>query len=137
MSSRFWLPGAALIGVSLSIVGCGRTAKPVRPTVHPTPAAAQAVAEAPKPALVQDPVTVLINESQQFFVDGERERALGHLERAKQSFDAAIDVLLKSPYGARSEPRIRHQFDLLVERISAYEITALAQGDGFVEKKTE
>ncbi len=137
MSSRFWLPAAALIGVSLSIVGCGRTAKPVHPTVTPARPPAPVVAEDPQPAPVQDPVTVLINESQQHFLDGERERGLGHLEQAKKSFDAAIDVLLKSPYGARSEPRIRRQFDLLVERISAYEITALAQGDGFVEKKTE
>jgi hypothetical protein len=35
------------------------------------------------------------------------------------------------------EPRIREHFDGLVERISAYEVTALAQGDGFTEKKYE
>ena len=46
-------------------------------------------------------------------------------------------MLLKSPYGARTEARIRRHFDQLVERISAHEIMALAQGDGFVEKKTE
>ncbi|MGH9349772.1 MAG: LysM peptidoglycan-binding domain-containing protein, partial [Vicinamibacterales bacterium] len=46
-------------------------------------------------------------------------------------------VLLDSPFGARSEPRIREHFDRLVEKISAYEITALAQGDGFTEKKYE
>ena len=63
--------------------------------------------------------------------------SLGHLEQAKTSFDLAIDLLLKSPYGARTEARIRQHFDRLVERISAHEITALAQGDGFVEKKTE
>src|SRR5204863_2947810 len=35
----------------------------------------------------------------------------------------------------RSEPRIREHFDRLVERISATELTSLAQGDGFTEKK--
>jgi membrane-bound lytic murein transglycosylase D len=46
-------------------------------------------------------------------------------------------VLLESPFGARSEPRIREHFDRLVEKISAYEVTALARGDGFTEKKYE
>jgi peptidoglycan lytic transglycosylase D len=48
-----------------------------------------------------------------------------------------VDVLLESKYGARTEPRIREHFDRLVDRISTYEIQALAQGDGFTEKKYE
>jgi hypothetical protein len=44
---------------------------------------------------------------------------------------------MESPGGARSEPRVREQYDRLVERISAYEVTALAQGDGFAEKASE
>ena len=46
-------------------------------------------------------------------------------------------MLLESPYGARTEPRIREHFDRLVDRISAYEVRALAAGDGFTEKKYE
>jgi peptidoglycan lytic transglycosylase D len=46
-------------------------------------------------------------------------------------------VLLESPYGARTEPRIREHFDRLVDRISTYEVRALATGDGFTEKKYE
>ena len=91
----------------------------------------------PASPVVQDPVTALIATSQQHFVDGERDLALGHLEQAKASFDLAVDVLLQSPYGARSEPRMRQHFDRLVDRISAYEINSLAQGDGFAEKKSE
>ena len=48
-----------------------------------------------------------------------------------------IDVLLESPYGGRTEPRIREHFDRLVDRISAYEVKALAEGDGFTEKQYE
>ena len=48
-----------------------------------------------------------------------------------------MDVLLESPYGARTEPRIREHFDRLVDRISGYEVKALAEGDGFTEKKYE
>src|SRR4029077_13986626 len=84
-------------------------------------------------APVPDPVTVLIADSQRHFTEGEQELVLGHLDQQKKAFDAAVDILLQSPYGARSEPRIREHFDRLVERISAYEISALAQGDGFVE----
>jgi membrane-bound lytic murein transglycosylase D len=62
---------------------------------------------------------------------------MGHLERARTEFDRAVDVLLDSPYGARTEPRLREHFDRLVDRINAYEVTALAQGDGFAEKRYE
>jgi membrane-bound lytic murein transglycosylase D len=135
MSLRNWLPAAAIIGVALLMAGCGGRLRTVQPTVTPPPGAV--VVRNATPIAVQDPVTDLIAESQRHFAAGEKELALGHLEQAKASFDLAIDVLLKSPYGARSESRIRRHFDRLVERISAHEIMALAQGDGFVEKKPE
>jgi membrane-bound lytic murein transglycosylase D len=136
MTLRTRLHIAAAIGVGISIVGCGRGQKTVQVKVTP-PAPPIVAAPAPEAGPVKDPVEDLIAESQRHFLAGERELALGHLEQARMSFDLSIDVLLKSPYGARSEPRIRRQFDRLIERISAHEITALAQGDGFVEKKTE
>jgi len=132
MNPSLWLPRAALIGVAVSVAGCGGGLKTVRTT--PAPPAVTTPAAAPKPIPVEDPVTTLIAESQRHFTQGEQELTSGHLEQAKKSFDASIDVLLQSPYGARSEPRIRAHFDRLVERISAYEVSALAQGDGFVEK---
>ena len=46
-------------------------------------------------------------------------------------------MLLQSPYGARYDARLREHFDRLVDRISAYEVTALAEGDGFTEKQYE
>ena len=135
MSKSTWLQAAAFIGASLSIVGCGSSLKTVQPTVTPTYGPPEAVASVAPP--VQDPVILLIAQSQGHFIDGEHELTLGHLEQAKKEFDRAVDVLLQSPYGARSEPRIRDHFDRLVERVSAYEISALAQGDGFAEKKSE
>jgi membrane-bound lytic murein transglycosylase D len=99
-------------------------------------------AEAPTPAVLApqpqpDLVTDLIAASNQHFETGQRELDLGHLEQAKTEFNRALEVLLESPLGARTEPRIREHFDRLVEKISAYEVTALAQGDGFTEKKYE
>ena len=75
--------------------------------------------------------------STRHFETGQRELQLGHLDTAKTEFNRALEVLLESPLGARSEPRIREHFDRLVERISAYEVTALAQGDGFTERKLD
>ncbi len=135
MSRRIPLPVAAAIGVSIALVGCG-TPKTVKTTVTAPPVQATPTAQ-PAPAPPRDPITDLIAESERHFSAGERELALGHLDQARASFDLAVDVLLKSPYGARSEARIRQHFDRLVEQISAHEILALAQGDGFVEKKTE
>jgi len=84
-----------------------------------------------------DPVSELIALSTSHFEAGQRELREGHLEMAKAEFNKSLEVLLESRYGARTVPRIREHFDRLVERISAYELTALAQGDGFTEKKYE
>jgi membrane-bound lytic murein transglycosylase D len=105
----------------------------------PAPAAVAApvpAAPAPQPPTT-DPVVDLIAASNRHFETGQRELQLGHLDTAKVEFNRALEVLLESPPGARTEPRIREHFDRLVERISAYEVTALAQGDGFTERKLD
>jgi membrane-bound lytic murein transglycosylase D len=98
-------------------------------TAQPTPAA-PAQREATS-------VAELLALSTSHFETGQRELREGHLEMAKAAFNRSLEVLLESRYGGRTDPRIREHFDRLVERISAYELTALAQGDGFTEKKYE
>jgi membrane-bound lytic murein transglycosylase D len=131
MSHRALLPALAAFALIVSSA-CGSNPKPQTPAPAPAPAPVPPVQEPPV-----DPVTTLIDISQQHFLAGERELHLGHLERARIEFDRAVDVLLDSPYGARTEARLRAHFDRLVDRINAYEVTALAQGDGFAEKKYE
>ena len=135
MFNRAWLPNAAAAGlilVSALTAACGSSnPKPVVPA--PPPAVPAPVVVPPPP----DPITVLIDASQQRFLAGEREMRLGHLDRARIEFDRAIELLLDSPYGARTDARLREHFDRLVDRINAYEVTALAQGDGFAEKAPE
>jgi peptidoglycan lytic transglycosylase D len=119
------------------LAACGAKAKPqvtARPPVPPAAVAPQAPAP-PKP--VPDPVATLIATSQRHFESGERELKAGHLDKAREAFDQAVEVLLDSPYGARTDTRMRDHFDRLIDRINAYEVTALAQGDGFTEKKYE
>jgi membrane-bound lytic murein transglycosylase D len=142
MTSRGWLPwqGRLEVGAAGLILivatGCGpKTTKPQTPapTVPPKAQALPPAAIPPPP----DPIATLINTSLRHFQAGEQELKVGHLERARAEFDRAVEVLLESPYGARSEARLREHFDRLVDRINAYEVTALAQGDGFSEKKSE
>jgi membrane-bound lytic murein transglycosylase D len=137
MTSRAWLSNLAAAGfvcIAVATAGCGGNPKPKVPA--PPPAPAPAPTQLPTPAPV-DPVTKLIETSQQHFLAGERELKVGHLERARAEFDRAVEVLLESQYGARTEPRLREHFDRLIDRINAHEVTALAQGDGFSEKKYE
>ena len=132
MTTRTWL--STTTAAILLAAACGGKTKPqVQPSVSATPSVQAPAPVVPPP----DPVTTLIENSKNHFEAGERELKVGHLERARTEFDRAIDVLLESPYGARTDARLREHFDRLVDRINAYEMTALAQGDGFAEKKYE
>jgi len=132
MTTRTWLSTIA-IAASMT-VACGGNSKPqIQPTAKP-PAKVPAPVVAPEPP---DPVATLIETSRTHFQTGERELKAGHLDRARVEFDLAIDVLLESPYGARTDSRMREHFDRMIDRINAYELTALSQGDGFAEKKGE
>jgi len=135
MNRRAWLPALAVIGFSTA-VACGANPKPQVPVVTPTvPKVAP-----PQPPVApprSDPIATLIASSEAHFTEGERELKLGHLERARADFDRAVDILLESPYGARTDDRLRQHFDRLIDRINAHETTALAQGDGFSEKQSE
>jgi len=133
-----------LIALFPFVAACGSTVKSQAPAVSPAPvsksrpAAAAVVPIQPQaPVPVEDPVLTLIATSDRYFKTGQTELEQGHVEAAKQAFNQAINVLLESPYGGRTEPRIREHFDRLVDRISTYEVRALADGDGFTETKSE
>ena len=135
---RAHLLPAALFSLAAVFGGCAARA-PVPTTSTSRPAVIGPVLVSPpvSPQLATDPIADLIALSNSHFEAGQAELQRGHLESARLEFNKALDVLLQSPYGARSEPRIREHFDRLVERISATELTSLAQGDGFTEKKYE
>jgi membrane-bound lytic murein transglycosylase D len=124
------------------VMACGSAVQHAaqKPIPQPTPVpVVQAVPPAvtPPPPQVEDPVVTLIADSERHFESGQKELDLGHVAAARTEFDKAIDLLLESPHGGRAEPRVREHFDRLVDRISAYEVKALAQGDGFTEKQYE
>jgi len=125
----------AAFGLCIAAAACGSNPKLQTPSTAAKPKTA--VTPAPVPPPPPDPITSLIATSQAHFAAGERELRLGHLDRARFEFDRAVDVLLESPYGARTDARLREHFDRLVDRINAHEVTTLAQGDGFAETKSE
>jgi membrane-bound lytic murein transglycosylase D len=132
------VPTASLLFIAALSGGCAARSELIAAAPHQvaTPGPVL-VATAPSPQLVADPITDLIMLSNGHFEAGQSELQQGHLDSARNEFNKALDVLLDSPWGARSEPRIREHYDRLVERISATELTSLAQGDGFTEKKYE
>jgi len=126
------------LGVGVLVAGCaGRAPAPVTAPVVPVAAVVTPPAPAPPPAPVVAPVDELIATSRRHFDAAQSELRLGHLEGARREFNRSLEVLMESPFGGRLEPRIREYFDDLVERISAFEVSALAQGDGFAEKQYE
>ena len=131
---RHLLP-AALLFVAAVSGACATHSTVVTSTSQPAAIGPVLVSRPASPQLAIDPIAELIVVSNSHFDAGQAELQRGHLESARAEFNKALDVLLESTYGARSEPRIREHFDRLVERISATELTSLAQGDGFTEKK--
>lgn len=129
---------ATFVVVGFLSAACSTARGPVTLQAKPLDVAdTSAVLPAAPPQVPGDTVAQLIAESTRLFQEGERELADGHLDTARLRFNRSLEVLLESPYGGRTEPRVREHFDRLVERISAYEVTALAQGDGFTEQKYE
>ncbi len=123
------------------LAACGpsiKTATKTAPAPPGTPSAARPTAVvAPAPLPAEDPVLSLLAESNRHFKAGQAALEAGHVDAARLEFDRSMAVLIESSYGGRTEPRIREQFDRLVDRISTYEVKALAQGDGFTEKPSE
>ena len=118
------------IAVLTLFVVCGSVLKaqapagPAKSGSHPS-----GVAQSNPSTTVEDPVATLIAASERHFTAGQKELEQGHVDAAKVEFNRAVEVLVESPYGGRTEPRIREHFDRLVDRITAFEVRALATGD--------
>ncbi|MEI6668764.1 MAG: LysM peptidoglycan-binding domain-containing protein [Acidobacteriota bacterium] len=142
MHQRLWLRGACAAAAGLLAGACSGAIANHPPATAPQDALARpAAASSPSDvragaSVAQDPIEALIAQSQAHFDTGAAELAQGRLGRAKLEFNAAIDLLLESPSGASSDHRLREHFDRLVDRISAFEMRTLAEGDGFAEKPT-
>jgi membrane-bound lytic murein transglycosylase D len=130
-----------MLVVSLAglLIGCGARTPPAVAPVHPPalPVEPVSMMGAPEVPLRPDPVAPVAAAVDAEFAAGERELAAGHLVAARERFDAAVDRMLALPDGARSSPRLAARFELLLDRISALDVQALRDGDGFTETSSE
>ncbi len=138
MSSLTRLP--IVVVASVWLVGCGSH---VPPAVVPPPPPTLPVTPytGPPPGtsipLVPDSIASYISQAEASFAAGKAELESGRLVAAREHFDHAVDVLLAVPGGAKSDPRLAAEFDRLLDRISALDLIALREGDGFTEARTE
>jgi membrane-bound lytic murein transglycosylase D len=132
--------------LALSLAGCQQTAstsarnvagpQSTAPALVPVAQAPLAPASVP-PALTreQQRVRVLIQQVEDAYARGEADYHKGRLVEAKQEFDRAVDLMLTSGIDIRSDAQLQEEFDRIVDGVSALEMDALKQGNGFVPKE--
>ncbi|MFN8009489.1 MAG: LysM peptidoglycan-binding domain-containing protein [Terriglobia bacterium] len=84
-----------------------------------------------------DPVENLIQRSQAYFLQGERNLKAGFLEKAKKDFDESIEIILHSGIPLDQNERLERHYEGLLDKIFSYEMAALKAGDGFSEERVE
>ncbi len=151
------IPGRAIFPVALVAAlltaGC-ETTQPKKAAFLPAHAAAPVVTgpvtpeadhqkadslpKVQQPASPQpDPAEELIAQAEQEYAAGQADYKAGHLEAAKANFDRAFNTLLSSNLDLRNDERLEREFDKIVEAVHELEMTALRQGDGFSEPRSE
>jgi membrane-bound lytic murein transglycosylase D len=88
-------------------------------------------------ALAADPAAELIAQVEKEYNAGQDNYRAGHLEAAKQNFDAAFNLLLGSGLDIQSDDRLQAELDRIVDGTNNTELEALQMGDGFAEQKSE
>lgn len=95
--------------------------------------------DAPRKAALppQDPTARLIAEADSHLASGMAEIKEGHLNKAREELDRAVDVYLGAPGGAYATARLGEAYRRTLEEIHIRELEALAAGDGFTEALPE
>jgi membrane-bound lytic murein transglycosylase D len=128
----------ALVVASCSTPPPAKTAKVVPPPIPRVESHAEPI-PAPIPSVLpqinfNDPIAVTILEAQIRFEKGDDLYKQGFLKRAKDEFNAAVDLILDASETHRNEPRLQRELTELVARVNAMELLALREGDGFTDQ---
>jgi len=126
---------------------CGPKAPKQVHVVHPPPPAPVAI---PKPQPVPSPVArsisdnpkndalgLVIVEAKARFEHGQELYKQGFLQRAKDEFDGALDLLLDSASLYPNSPRLDKAINDMVTQVHALEMEAFKNGDGFTNQTQE
>jgi peptidoglycan lytic transglycosylase D len=103
------------------------------PEAKPEAAEGVQTAAPPKP----DPVADLIANAEKEYQAGEASLTAGDLEAAKRSFDHAADMLLQSPTEIRSDDRVQHELERVLEGVNRPELAALQSDNPAPQQKAE
>ena len=77
----------------------------------------------------------IMAQSQAAFDAGQEDFQAGHLGKAREEFDRALDQLLASGFDVEADPRLNELYRQIVETVSRDELEAFRDGDGFREQK--
>ncbi len=146
--SAGWLFVAA--GVLFGLAGCEDSAKTpaqVRPPQIALPSQDQVQPSLPinaehkvvTPLVIQaaaDGPDQLAARSQAAFDAGEQDFQAGHLGKAREEFDEALDQLLASGLDLDADPRLSSLYHHIIDTVSLDELEAFRAGDGFSEQKS-
>ncbi len=115
----------------------------IAPALPASPAVVQASPQRPpaqRTAATQptvETVEQLIARAEAEYARGQANYTAGHLEAAKDNFDAAFNLLLRGPVGVQNNERLQSEFDKIVEATHELELQALKAGDGFTEQRAQ
>ena len=88
-----------------------------QPSTPVKPEKTEVVATTPPPATpAPDPVDALIASVEKEYAAGRDLYNAGQRDAAQASFDHAFDMLLGSPVNLRSDARLQHEFDQLMQK---------------------
>src|SRR5262249_3795249 len=134
-----------VLGIALAVTSCGApTPKTVK--VNPPPpskmpkidshpvATPMAIPTQLHQINFDDPVDIAILQSQMRFEKGQALYKQGSLKRAKEEFNAAVDLILDAAATYPKELRLQHELMSVVAKVNAMELTALREGDGFTDQ---
>ena len=136
-----FLPRLLVVSTAGLLIGCSahknQVAPPTPPPVQTLPITPFTRVPAPEITIAPDRIAAIIASVEREFETGHAEWQADRPGKAREHFDQAVDILLNLPEGARGEPRLRAEFEYLLDRISALDVMALREADGVTEAKSE
>ena len=146
---KFILWPIVAAGVCLCLAGCDDSAKKpaqVRPPQISVPVQEGALAPLPINSehriltsltmQAPDGANQLAGDVQAAFDAGEEDFRAGHLEKAREEFDDALDELLTSGYDLEADAQLGSLYRHIIDTVSLDELEAFRAGDGFSEQKS-
>jgi membrane-bound lytic murein transglycosylase D len=103
---------------------------------HPEPIVAAIPSQLPEVDF-NDPVQLAILEARTRFEKGQELYKDGSLKKAKDEFNAAIDVILDTSGQYQKDPRLQRELTDLVSKVNSMELLALREGDGLTDQSDQ